>query len=117
MELARFRQAVERGGRAFLRRVFTSGEEAYARSRPRTRFLHLAGRFAAKEAVIKAISQIDPTRALAMHQIEVRNDHLGRPHVLLHDGCSRRVAVHVSLSHVESVAVASAIAINLATQD
>ena len=111
VELARLRAAMKRGGRAFMRRIFTPREEAYARARRRTTLLHLAGRFAAKEAVIKAISQIDPSRFLAMNQVEVRNDRLGRPHIVLHDGRSRRVKVHVSLSHVDTVAVASAIAL------
>lgn len=94
-----------------MRRVFTKGEEAYARARPRTTLLHLAGRFAAKEAVIKAISQIDPGRMLAMNQVEIRNDTLGRPRVILHDRRATRITVHISLSHVDTVAVASAIAI------
>ncbi|MBI4003586.1 MAG: holo-ACP synthase [Candidatus Omnitrophica bacterium] len=111
VELSVFRRALRRGGRAFLRRIFTAQEEAYARRRKRTMLLHLAGRFAAKEAVIKAMSQIDPKRLLAMNQIEVRNDGHGRPHIILHDRPRRRVTVHVSLSHVKSVAVASAIAI------
>ncbi len=111
VELSRFRRAIERGGKAFLRRIFTEEEIAYAKARRRTTLLHLAGRFAAKEAVIKAISQIDPMRTLAMNQVEVRNDRLGRPHIILHDGRRGRLTVHVSLSHVESVAVASAIAI------
>ena len=133
MELARFRQAMARGGAAFLRRVFTAHEERYARSHKRTTMLHLAGRFAAKEAVIKAVSQVEPRRLLSMKQIEISNDRIGRPHVTLHDrgghpaeagsprksrsrrrrGDGRRgtLQIHVSLSHVNSVAVASAIAI------
>jgi holo-[acyl-carrier protein] synthase len=111
VELSAFRRALRRGGEAFLRRVFTPAERAYARRRRRTAMLHLAGRFAAKEAVIKAMSQIDPRRLLAMNQIEVRNDGHGRPHIVLHDRPRHRVKVHVSLSHVKSVAVASAIAI------
>ena len=111
VELSRFRQALMRGGRAFMRRIFTPHEEAYACARRRTRLLHLAGRFAAKEAVIKAMAQVDPTRVLAMKDIEIRNDRLGRPHVILHTPTRRRVTVHISLSHVDSVAVASAIAV------
>ena len=111
VELSRFTRAMRRGGRAFMQRVFTSQEEAYARARPRTELLHLAGRFAAKEAVIKAMAQIDPGHPLSMRQVEIRNDRLGRPHIALHDGRRRRVSVHVSLSHVKMVAVASAIAI------
>lgn len=111
VELSKFRQAMKRGGRAFMRRVFTPAEEAYASSRRRTTPLHLAGRFAAKEAVIKAISQVDPARHLTMHDVEVCNDRLGRPHIVLHDQRSRRLTVYISLSHVDTVAVASAIAI------
>ena len=111
VELTRFKRALTAGGRAFMRRVFTSREEAYANARRRTTVLHLAGRFAAKEAVIKAMAQLTPERALAMNQIEIYNDRWGRPHVRLHDRRVRRVAIHVSLSHVKSVAVASAIAI------
>lgn len=110
MEIARFQQALKRGGRAFLRRIFTSGEEAYAKARPRTAVLHLAGRFAAKEAVQKALSQLHPRRLPAMNQIEVRNDRLGRPHAVIHAVGCRGTRVYISLSHVNTVAVASAIA-------
>jgi len=106
------RRAMARGGSAFLRRIFTPQEAAYARARRPTMLLHLAGRFAAKEAVIKALSQIDPRHVPTMSQVEVRNDRLGRPRVVLHHrGRARRVQIHISLSHVDTVAVASAIAI------
>lgn len=111
VELPRFRVAMKQGGAAFMRRVFTPHEQAYAKARRRTELLHLAGRFAAKEAVIKAVCQVEPRRLLAMNQIEIRNDRLGRPHVLLRDGRRGRLKVHVSLSHVDTVAVASAIAV------
>ncbi len=111
VELPRFKRALTRGGAAFLRRVFTAREQAYARARKKTELLHLAGRFAAKEAVIKAVSQITPARLLAMRQVEVRNDAFGRPHIILHRAGLGRVKVHISLSHVKSVAVASAIAV------
>lgn len=108
VELARFRAVVRRGGDAFMRRVFTPEEAAYARARKRTTLLHLAGRFAAKEAVIKALSQLNGRTAPAMNQIEVRNDRLGRPRIILHGWRGTRPQIHISLSHVESVAVASA---------
>ena len=96
-----------------MRRVFTKKEEAYAKARKRTLWLHLAGRFAAKEAVIKAIAQIYPKHQYAMNQIEVCNDRLGRPSIVLHGRKKPSLTVHVSLSHVASVAVASAIAIKV----
>ena len=111
VELSRFTQAVHRGGAAFMRRIFTPREEAYAKARRQTTLLHLAGRFAAKEAVIKAISQVDPKRVPSMNQVEIRNDRLGRPRVILHNAGTDRLEVHVSLSHVDTVAVASAIVV------
>jgi len=111
VEMERFERAMRRGGRAFMRRVFTAREEAYAKARKRTSLKHLAGRFAAKEAVIKALSQMDPTCVPAMNQVEVRNDPLGRPSIMLHGARRAKVKVHISLSHVDSVAVASAIAV------
>ena len=109
VELPRLRQAIARGGAAFLRRVFTPREQAYAKARRRTSLLHLAGRFAAKEAVIKAIFQLDPRHVPAMNQIEIRNDRLGRPRAVLLVTRRRPLTIHVSLSHVDTVAVASAI--------
>lgn len=109
VELERLARAIRRGGRAFMRRIFTPRETAYAHARKRTTLQHLAGRFAAKEAVIKALAQVDPRRVPAMNQIEIRNDRHGRPSVMLTDGRRRRVKIHVSLSHVDTVAVASAI--------
>jgi len=94
-----------------MRRVFTAREEAYAKARKRTSLQHLAARFAAKEAVMKALSQMDPTRVPAMHQIEIRNDPLGRPSIIMHGARRAKVKVHISLSHVDTVAVASAIAV------
>ena len=111
VELPRFQAAMRRGGRRFMTRIFTPAEEAYAAARKRTRLLHLAGRFAAKEAVIKAVAQIAPARSLAMRQVEVRNDRIGRPRVVIHGRRIRGLTVHISLSHVDTVAVATAIAI------
>ncbi len=111
VELNRFQKAARRGGSAFMRRVFTKKEEAYAKARKRTLWLHLAGRFAAKEAVIKAIAQVYPKRRLSMNQVEICNDRLGRPSIVLHDGRKPSLAIAISLSHVASVAVANAIVI------
>jgi len=126
VEMPRFREAIRRGGQAFISRIFTEREIAYASARSRTKILHLAGRFAVKEAVIKAIAQIDPKKILRMRQIEIQNDKLGRPRVVLHESQKKldkrttksaatsrrnRIDIHISMSHVDSVAVANAIAI------
>ncbi len=110
VELDRFHRAIRRGGAAFLRRIFTEREQQYCRQH-RDRVLRLAARFAAKEAVIKAMGQIDPNRVIGFKQIEVCNDTVGRPYVTLHDRASSPLLVSVSLSHAHRVAVASAVVI------
>ena len=107
VDVEQFRQTVKRRGGAFLRRVFTAQERGYAK-RHRFAVLHLAARFAAKEAVIKAMAQIDPTHVFAFQQIEIMNDRLGRPSVVLHGASTRYPTVHVSLTHAKSVAAACA---------
>lgn len=109
LRVDRFRRAMRRGGEAFLRRVFTQAERRYA-ARHQNGLLRLAARFAAKEAAVKALSQIDPARAVMMRQVEIVNDRLGRPTVSLHDWRGKLPRVEVSLSHEDQVVVASAIA-------
>lgn len=110
VELDQFRKIVKRSGEAFLRRVFTARERAYAKRHHAAALRHLAARFAAKEAVVKAMAQVDPERPLALHQIEIVNDKLGRPSVRLPNGYP---AIHVSLTHTEHVAAACAVVMRI----
>ncbi len=109
VDIARFERAAGEWGGPFLRRVFTPLELSHAAKR-RDRLAHLAAHFAAKEAVVKAIAQLDPSHPLVVSQIEVRNDAMGRPSArLLRSAC--RAAIHISLSHERHVAVACALAL------
>jgi holo-[acyl-carrier protein] synthase len=102
---------VERIARAirnerFVARVFTPAEVADCRGRgcPEERF---AGRFAAKEAVTKAIG-----RSLRWLEVEIRTGTRGEPHVALSGHAALLLAgrsVRVSISHCHSHAVAQAI--------
>lgn len=108
VEFARFRRSMRRWGAAFLSRIFTDTELTYANSR-RDPVPHLAARFAAKEAIMKACSQVDPRLTVGFRQIEIRNDRIGRPRAVLE--LSVAPLVHISLSHDRTVAIANAIAI------
>src|SRR5205823_14783374 len=55
VETDRIRQLVERHGQRFIDRVFTPGEHQYCQLNPKRYYEHLAGRFAAKEAVLKVL--------------------------------------------------------------
>ncbi len=115
VECSRLRQSVERHGERFLNRVFTPVELAYCAGRKR-RIEHLAGRFAAKEAVLKVLGT-GWRNGIAWTDIEVRNAPSGEPRVYLSGRC-RQVAdelgltkVLLSISHIETHAIASAIGV------
>lgn len=114
VEVSRIERAVARWGDTFVRRIYTPKEiarvEAGVARGPR-----LAARFAAKEAVMKALGI--GWRALAWREIEIASDASGRPVVTLH-GAARRIAeergitgVLVALSHTHEHAVANAVAL------
>jgi len=104
IEVRRLRQAVERWGQEFLNRIFTPEELANAKTRG-SLYQHLAGRFAAKEAVFKAMGD----KGLNWKDVEILNDKDGKPHCLLLNGKVNKVTVHISISHVKNYAVANAI--------
>lgn len=101
--------AIERSGPRFLARVFTERERRLCGDRP----WRLAGRFAAKEALFKAMGT--GMRGFSWRQIEILADEMGAPLV----SCTGEVAealknrgvdkVHLSISHSRDYAVAQAV--------
>ncbi len=103
-EVKRLRDAVEKWGKGFLERVFTPLELKNARRRV-SMYQHLAGRFAAKEAVFKAMGD----KNLKWQDVEITNDEDGKPHCRILNHRSKDIEVKVSISHVKNYAVAQAI--------
>ncbi|HZZ45164.1 MAG TPA: holo-ACP synthase [Tepidisphaeraceae bacterium] len=114
VETRRIRELVERHGDHFLTRVFTPSERDYASRNPKRYYEHLAGRFAAKEAVLKVLGT-GWRGGIAWTDIEVLRDPSGQPRVHLTDECARVASAlgiarwHLSISHIETHATASAI--------
>lgn len=106
VELERVRQVVQRWGERFLRRIYTEGELAYARGR----IPQLAARFAAKEAVMKALGT--GTRGVGWRDIEVVRRRGQPPLVALHGRALQRAQamglrhLALSISHSRHHAVA-----------
>src|SRR6058998_3642594 len=106
IEIERIERALAKFGPRFLRRVYTQLEAAFCRGRSS----ELAARFAAKEAVMKALGT--GARSVAWRDIEVLPDRRGKPLVYLYGGALERAAligleaIDISLSHLESFAVA-----------
>lgn len=107
VEIERIRAAYERSGKAFMNKVLTAAETEQCLAKPDPA-ASLAGRFAAKEAVSKALGT-GIGRRLGWHSIEVLNDDAGKPTVTLH---APHLSCHisVSISHDRYSAVAMALA-------
>ena len=116
VETERIGRLIDQYGRRFLERCYRPQELAYAMDRPR-RVEHLAGRFAAKEAIFKVLGT-GWGRGTAWMDAEVCRLPSGAPQVLLHGRC-RQIAASLgidswllSISHIRSVATASAIGVS-----
>ncbi|MDD5431769.1 MAG: holo-ACP synthase [Candidatus Omnitrophica bacterium] len=103
-EVQRLRKVVEKWGKSFLERVFTKNELENAKTRG-SFYQHLAGRFAAKEAVFKAVG--DPN--LNWKDVEIINDKQGKPVCKILNGRADKLLVLLSISHVKNYAVANAV--------
>lgn len=115
VECLRIAQMIERHGDLFIQRVYTSHEIEYCSTR-RAATQHYAGRWAAKEAVLKAMGT-GWVRGISWRDVEVRNAPGGKPTVALAGGArqiceDRAIAdILISISHCRSHATAYAIAL------
>lgn len=112
-EVGRIREAIERHGERFLRRVFTEGEIQYCESKA-NRVERYAARFAAKEAGMKAIGT-GWNHGVRWRDIEVARKPGGRPTLLLHGRAAEFAAklgatnIALSLTHTAEEAMAQVI--------
>ena len=106
VEIARLEKAIARWGEGFLSRVYTDSELRLYHKNPSS----LAARFAAKEAVIKALGK--PTKGVSLRDIEILSDPGGRPVVNLYGEAQSQAKglgldkLAITLSHSKEYAVA-----------
>ncbi len=115
IECLRIAQMIERHGEQFINRVYTSHEIQYCQARKQAT-QHFAGRWAAKEAMLKALGT-GWRRGISWRDVEVRAEASGKPTAVLRGG-AREVCEElgitemlVSISHCRSHATAHAIAL------
>jgi holo-[acyl-carrier protein] synthase len=115
VECLRIAQMIERHGELFITRVYTAHEIEYCQSRKQAT-QHFAGRWAAKEAVLKALGT-GWRRGISWRDVEICNLKSGSPTVTLYGGArdymdEQGIAqVLISISHCRSHATAYAIAL------
>ena len=110
IEVNRIKESIESLGEKFLNRVYTKKEIQYCESTKVTKYQHYAARFAAKEAIFKAISPIlNDKFAINWSDIEILNDKQGRPYANVTKTKIDNIKIDISLSHIKEYAVATAI--------
>ena len=115
VEIKRLERTSKKWGKAFLKKVYTDRELDYSMKK-RFPYQHLAARFAAKEAIFKALGEVEKD-FVGWKNIEILNDANGKPGVRWHAEAEetrlkrRILGAVVSLSHSEHYAVASAMLI------
>jgi len=115
VDCPRIEQMIERHGERFLMRVFTAAERAYAEGN-RNAVEKLAGRFAAKEAILKLMGT-GWRGKIGWTDIEITNNTAGQPEVTL-AGEVKEIAeklgighISISITHTANFAIASAVAL------
>ena len=121
VECLRIGRMIELHGELFLNRVFTPREIEYCSARKATT-QHYAGRWAAKEAILKALGT-GWSRGIRWRDLEIRNDVAGKPSVALggeaRDLCERLGIgdMLISISHCRTHATALAVAVAAERED
>ena len=117
IEIDRIKESIEEQttGEAFKKRVYTDQEIEYCESKKNQKYQHYAARFAAKEAVFKAISeQLENKYSITWKNIEVINNKQGKPTINIKDITNEELEIKnidISISHCKNYAVANAIVI------
>lgn len=111
IEVERIKDSIEKLGEKFIKRIYTENEIEYCEKTKNMKYQHYAARFAAKEAIFKALSTliIDKFK-LEWTDFEVLNNEQGRPYVNVLNLDIPNVKIDVSLSHIKEYAIATAVA-------
>ncbi len=109
VEVSRIDSSINTSGKRFLNRIYTDIEQKYCDSKSNPS-IHYAGRFAAKEAVMKALKSSGHYEPIPFTSIDVHSKNNGEPVVILSSGYKGKC--RVSISHTDTFAIASAIFIS-----
>ena len=110
IEVCRIKESIERKGDNFLNKIYTEKEIEYCNSKNNMKYQHFAARFAAKEAIFKAISNILKDKyEITWKNVEILNDENGRPYVHFLNNDYNIKQIDISISHLKEYAIANCI--------
>ena len=115
IEVERIKKAIEehegKSENIFLNKIYTKNEIEYCENKGRAKYQHYAARFAAKEAIFKAISNLLKDKyELSWQNAEIINNETGKPEVVFKNISKeleeKIIHIDISLSHIKEYAVA-----------
>lgn len=110
IEVSRIKESIEKLGEKFLNKIYTQKEIEYCLSKNNMKYQHFAARFAAKEAIFKAISSLLKNKyEIKWTDVEVINDENGRPYVHFLNNIYNIEQIDISISHLKEYAIATCI--------
>lgn len=110
IEVKRIKDAINKKGDKFLNKIYTPFEIEYCNSKNSMKYQHFAARFAAKEAIFKAISEKMKNKyEITWTDVEIRNNEEGKPQVVFLKENYNINQIDISISHVKEYAIAMCI--------
>ena len=113
IEIQRIKESIENLGENFINKIYTKNEISYCESKKKMKYQHYAARFAAKEAIFKAISKIlEDKYSITWKDVEIINDKNGRPKVVFLNKKYQEIQdIDISISHCKEFAISNVIII------
>lgn len=107
IEISRIKKTIERLDEKFLDTIFTKNEIEYCESHKDNKYQHYAARFAAKEAIYKALNNVVDNDKMSWKNFEIINDISGKPKINFQD--DKIDKIDISISHCKEYAVANVV--------
>ena len=113
IEINRIKKSIDENKGDFIERVYSKKEIDYCESKKFVKYQHYAARFAAKEAIFKAISsELEDKFSISWKDAEILNDEKGKPKInFINFKFDNLESIEISISHCKEYAVASVIAV------
>lgn len=112
IEIERVKNSIESIGKKFIEEIYTPKEIEYCESKKNAKYQHYAARFAAKEAIFKAVSKLLNNKFdISWKNAEIINDENGRPYInFLNTKIMEKIEdIDISISHCKEYAVATVV--------
>lgn len=110
IEISRIKNAIIKKNEKFISKIYTEKEIEYCESKKTQKYQSYAARFAAKEAIYKALSEYIDYK-YSWKDFEIINNEQGKPHVNLKYRIDNIQNIELSMSHCKEYAVASVVVI------